>query len=301
MKLHWVTHFDRNYLPLGCAMLESLNVASPGCSVSVLALDYETRGAVKHQFPWVDIVDWGAFFADDERHLKAAKSRMSHKEFCWFVEVALCNFMLGHTDADWLVYTDADMLWFQDLSPIIAEVPRKKCVCLTPHNFPEHQKHREESVGRYNFGVGAFKPTCPEARLLLAQWLDYAFAHASDSASHQPHLNSWIGLPQIHELPATVNVGPWSLPHARAFRSPLPDNKMAHKIVVYSGSVPLTSYHFHEFRPQNGLSARQPRMIGGTPWNLTNYPIDPLTLESVYEPYISSVESWIEKLNWSPS
>jgi hypothetical protein len=285
MKIHWITHFDRDYLPLGCAMLESLNVASPGCRVSVLPLDYETRNVIGEQFPWVDIVDWDAFFADDERQLEAAKSKMSRKEFAWFLEVALCNYFMDRTDADWLAYTDADMLWFQDLAPVLAGVPREKCVCLTPHHFPAHQQHREESVGRYNFGVGAFKPTCPEARLLLQQWFDAAFKNCGENtAGHQPYLNQWIGLPQVHELPETVNIGPWSLP-----------------IIGTGDERRPVSYHFHEFRQQNGLSARQPRMIGGVPWNLTNYPIHPYTLESAYEPYVRSVESWIAKLKWSPS
>lgn len=292
MKMHAITHFDREYLPLGCAMLESLTAAMPQASVSVLALGDEVAVAVREHFPEVKLLSLIDLEKWDSRVIQS-QNRMSRKEFAWFLEVALCNYWMQASQDEWLVYTDADMHWYQSLEPILANIPRDKCVAVTPHHFPENQKHREESVGRYNFGVGAFRPSCPEARLLLNQWLDAAFLNCGEkSAGHQPYLNQWIGLPQVHELPKSVNVGPWSL------RRLWTDGDCC---LGADGAYPTVSYHFHEFRPQHGLTSRQPVMIGGVPWNLTNYPIHELTMGAVYQPYCAKVGEWIEKLNWRSS
>ena len=76
----------------------------------------------------------------------------------------------------------------------------------------------------------------------------------------------------MFEFPETVNCGPWQNPEIDA-------NRRLH-------GKPLVHYHFHEFRRGHG---KNPVMINGRPWNMTNYHLPETTRRSVYEPYVAAI------------
>lgn len=267
-------------------MIESVRKHMPGVDVKPLAMDQKTFHTIYGNIQGIEKFQYRV---TDDLQLQEAQKRMSHKEFCWLMEVELCRQMLK-TSADWLVYVDADQWFTGDLRPILEAIPDDKLIALSPHYFPPTQEHREKQVGRYNFGIGAFRP-CDETRAVVDRWFYQALEDCGEkTAGHQRLLDKWPRQ-MIHELPPTVNCGPWSLP--LVFGDP---PKLA------SCGCNLFSYHFHEFRPSKANIAlgKNPLQIGEHWWNATNYDVAKATIQSVYLPYRDAVEEQVRRLNWSP-
>ena len=275
--MHYVTHFDSDYCAQGMALIASLQEYCEPFELTILALDAKCEMSLRYQNLGdnVRIIGLSEFEMQSPHKLHVIRQQKTWKEYCWLLEPLLCQSMLKR-GVDEFVYVDADSFFFSTPS-----FSRGAAVALSPHNFPAGQSHREATVGRFNFGFGYFASWGATVEL-VNNWIEDTLRQCDgNSAGHQPYLDKWpdkLG-PLFDELPPTINVGPWQ--HAVITGDP-----------PMIGGEPLIHMHFHECRKRL-VGGRNPVMIRGQRWNLTDYDIPAATRESVYEPYLEVLGRYV--------
>lgn len=280
--IRFITHFDANYLAQGLTMLTSLKQhMSEQFDAEILWLD-------DNPFP-TETVTRLPVFVEQLRHFLAeypqvadVRSTRSWKSFCWSLEPAVVHSILNSSDdGQIVVYCDSDMWWLADPIPDILGVMERADVALSRHHFPAGQEHRERTCGIWNFGVGVFR-ACDLTRRVVGEWLNQTLAQCDETVNDQHHLDSWeekLG-DRLTELSQGVNVGPW--------QNPIIDPETMR--IISGNGARLISYHFHETRRGIG---KNPAVIKGEDWNLTNYFINASARQYIYEPYLKALEAFL--------
>ena len=284
--IHFVTHFDEQFLPQATAMLESLKRHSQMAIIWVMPLTAECHLMAQKKFPVIPLE-----FSRRYAQLMLAKIGRTWREFCWMAEpIAVESLMDVLEDGDVACYVDADQFFFADPVPGILAALDNADVALSPHHFPPGQEHREKSVGRFNFGIGAFR-ACDATRKLVAGWLAQTLERCDEhAAGDQKYLDEWPAVlgERFAELPRGMNCGPWQL--SEVVPAYDPTGRPMPLLNEGDDLVELVSFHFHEFRRGTG---KNPITLNGASWNRSNYQLHPSTIETVYRKYEAELIKWL--------
>lgn len=297
--IRFITHFDQNYLPQAIVMLRSLaRHMSQSIELSILYLTETTGPALAAMRDQIDAPKIDAQLIDIARFeelypiLARVRQNRTWQEYCWTLEPAWVNHNLKQAaKGGLLVYVDADS-WFccDPIARLEGEMLNYD-VGLTPHYFPEEQADRVRSVGEFNFGFGAFRPT-ERVRMIVEDWLTDTLKQCQAGGQNdQTHLDSWPERlrNRMCRLSRGFNIGPWQ--YLWANRNP----EGAVEFIDDDGSYRrVVSWHFHEFR--RGIGKYPVYLDGGEMWNMTNYPIRESTMGAVYIPYVNELHAVMKEM-----
>lgn len=244
---YFCTYFDEHYLPRGLGLFQSLRQHCAQFRMWVLCLDdvsYTTLAQLGH--PELILIPL-AQLEQALPELLSAKQNRSLIEYYFTCTPALPWYILQqYTDVDLLMYVDADMFFFGDPAPVIAEMSRHS-ITIIPHRYPEYLRDMEE-YGIYNVGMLAFRrDTAGLACVHL--WFEQCIAWCYDRLegeryADQKYLEQWPALfPDVLILPHKgVNTAPWNIMNYRFSQ---------HDGQVFVDDEPLILFHFHGFKQRH--------------------------------------------------
>lgn len=273
-KIGFVTYFNQYYLLKGLAMLTSLIEHVPKAQIWVLAFDTETENILKKiNLPRVHIITPSEF---EDASLKKAKKDRSLVEYFWTCTPSLSLYVLKkQPQLTHLVYVDADMFFYSSPLPAFKELGDKE-ILTVEHRYPDSQKSREATSGRFNVGFQIFKQA-PQSIKCLRRWrnqcLDWCYARQEDGKyGDQVYLNEW---PELYDqLVISKNLGlnaaPWNITQYKV---------ASKRTGVYIESNKLICYHFHQFD-----------ILGPDKFDyILGYKLSPVVSKNIYDSYAQEI------------
>ena len=273
-KIGFVTYFNKFYLLKGLAMLTSLIKHVPQAPIWVLAFDSYTKNIIKK----MKLSNVHIIYPDDfeDTALKKAKKNRSLVEYFWTCSPSLPLYVLKkQPQLTHVIYVDADMFFYSSPLPALKELSDKQ-ILTVEHRYPESQKSREATSGRFNVGFQIFK-RAPQSLRCLKRWrnqcLDWCYARQEDGKyGDQLYLNEW---PKLYDqLVISQNLGlntaPWNITQYKV---------TSKKEAIYIQSDKLICYHFHQFD-----------ILGPDKFDyILGYKLSSVVSKNIYDPYAKEI------------
>jgi hypothetical protein len=213
---HFCTLFDKNYLPLGMALHQSLLTHAQPFHLWILCMDEQVEQQLNRlNLPYVMLIPLREI---ETPELLAVKVERSRGEYCWtltpFTFQAVFN---RDTSIQQVTYLDADLFLFDNPRILIEELPDDKHVLITDHAYaPEYDKSKES--GRFCVQFLTFKRT-PPAYKVMHWWqercLEWCFNRVEDHKfGDQKYLDCW---PELFENEVYIvrqtdkTLAPWNI------------------------------------------------------------------------------------------
>ena len=148
---NYCTYFDENYLSRGFALYGSLREHCPAYKLWVLCMDQAVYKILeKLDLPGMHPLSLEVFERDDDPLISARQNR-SRIEYYFTCTPSLPLFILNHhPEVDLITYLDADLFFFADPAPLLAEMEGKS-IGIIGHRFPARLRDKER-YGIYNVG-----------------------------------------------------------------------------------------------------------------------------------------------------
>jgi hypothetical protein len=275
------TLFDVKYLARGLAMISSIMpYLRHDDEIVVLAMDDTTEGVLhKLKNERLRVVRIESL---EDAELLGLQAQRPAREFCWTCTPALAHWMVNtSSEGEFVVYLDADLLFFGDPRVLLAELFGGGNVLVHEHRFSPDRAHYQATSGRFNVGLVAFRVGA-EARTCVERWraqtlerceLDPENGHCGD----QGYLNEWPSL--YSGLRILKNIGggvaPWNVNQYRV-------GKKGRLPTV--NEQPVVFYHYHAIErvvePRFNLVALNPA---------NGYTFPPQTNKIFYKPYAREI------------
>ena len=244
---HFVTLFDKNFLPSGICLYRSLNKYHGNFVLWVICMDDEV---------WVQLsilnyanIKLIKLSEVENSELIRVKKERTNAEYCWTLTPFAPKFILdSNPTVDRVTYVDADLYFFDSTSKIFDEFESSESdVLITEHGYSKRYDKSKQS-GIYCVQFMTFKNTA-NGRGVLAWWqkkcIEWCFNRIEDGKfGDQKYLDDWpvrFGT-SIHVLKSCyLTLAPWNVDrfigHFQAFDRP-------------------TFYHFHGLRIISNTSLR---------------------------------------------
>ena len=162
--LHFCTYFDRNYLSRGLALYASLRRHCGPFSLWTLCLDDETRLTLERlSLPGVQVVPLAELEAFDPELLAAKASRPMLEYYYTSGPALLRHVFRTNPEVGFLTYLDADLFFFHDPAPAIAELTGAS-VGLVSHRITDARGIA--LYGEFNVGWVSFRSDAEGLRAL---------------------------------------------------------------------------------------------------------------------------------------
>jgi hypothetical protein len=270
MKEHFVTLFDKNFLPQGIALYNSLSRTIPDFCLWVICIDAECKFYLD-KLNKLDIKTIALADVENDQLLNLKKVR-SRVEYCWTLSPFAPKFVFEiNQDVLRVTYIDADTFFLKNPSIIFKEFEHsKKAVLITEHAYaPEYDQ--SSLSGKYCIQFMIF--VRDEGECVRKWWEDrcveWCFNRFEDGKfGDQKYLDKWPELfdDKVHILSnKELLLAPWN-----ATRFP------------YTNSI---IYHFHGVR-----------LLENNKINLGNYILPRVLVENVYYQYIQALKKAIQEL-----
>ena len=275
------TIFDEAYLPRALALHASLMRVNTTARFAFFCIDEKSADLLETIAPERAIFIRHDQFSTPE--LMKIRAHRSRGEYCWTSKpIALRYLARTMTDADWLVYVDADMMFFSDPDLVLPD--KDKHYMLTPHRFHKAFKQYEHSVGDFNAGYMAARRS-PKG----LQVIDWWSARCIESCSVVPTKTTFADQKYLDQMPLLfpfgdvmpslgLNAAPWNIESYRI------NVRNGH---VYLGEYLLVLYHFQGLKV---LSDSLVDLYGG------NIRLSSSLRKLVYMPYIKRLMDAQKKL-----
>jgi len=236
---HFVTLFDKNFLPMGMALHSSLMKHAQPFHLWVLCMDERVEDQLRQLslsnvtlLPLADV---------ETQEMLDVKPGRTAAEYCWTSTPFTPQFVFERDpDIKRVTYLDADLFFFDDPKILLDEFSRsEKHVLITDHNYaPEYDQSRK--FGRFCVQFMTFRKTI-EGQKVMKWWQDrcieWCFAHIEDQKfGDQMYLDSWpiqFGS-EVHILSQQDRaLAPWNV---------------AYVFDVKRSPLKPVFFHFHGFR-----------------------------------------------------
>lgn len=278
------TIFDAEHLPRALALHASLMRVNATARFAFFCVDEQSAELLIKIAPERSVIVRHDQFSTPE--LANTRTHRSRGEYCWTCKpIALSYLARTMLDADWLVYVDADMLFFSDPDLILPGQDRH--YVLTPHRLHKAFKQYASRVGDFNAGYAAARRS-PEGLRVIDWWS----ARCIESCSGTPTETTFADQKYLDQLPMLfpfgdiapspgLNAAPWNIEsyrvHERNGR-------------VYLGEYPLILYHFQGLKM---LSNRLVDLYAG------NRRLSTVLRKLIYEPYLEQLAAAYHRLQQS--
>ena len=271
MKENFITYFDKNYLPRGLCLYNSLIKQKINFVLWVVCTDKETyRFFKENNFEHIKTIDLKDIENDELLYVKKIRNKT---EYFWTITSFCIDYVLNNfVNEDRITYVDADIYFFKDPTSIFDEFEKsKKDVLITKHSYSP-ELDLSNIAGHFCVQFLIFKKG--NGQEVLKDWgkscVDSCSIKAKDGkVGDQMYLNEW---PQkfnsyIHILESeSFAMGPWN-----ALRYPFSD---------------AIFFHFHGIKIVNNKTLF-----------LGLYDIPEKTIINLYKPYAKELKENITNLN----
>ena len=191
---HFCTLFDKNFLPQGLALYESLQRHAGPFTMWVLCMDDEVEGILQRLA--LDHLKYIPLREIETPEILAIKSGRSRAEYCWTLTPFLPKHIMDRdASVQRITYVDADCWFINDPRRILREMDDAgKDVLITPHNYMPQYDHSRTS-GIYCVQFVPFRRT-PASLQVLSWWqercLEWCFARFENGRfGDQKYLDDW--------------------------------------------------------------------------------------------------------------
>ena len=152
---HICTYFDRNFLPRGLQLIQSLKSNCEEFTLYLLAIDEETYSYFKDvDESFIELISIEDF--DKFNNSKNSKFN-SQKELYFSITPGLCLYLMeNYSYIDMLLYLDADVCLFNNLEIVYEEIGTSS-IAMCSHRIPWFVKPFSRNYGKYNVGVNFFR------------------------------------------------------------------------------------------------------------------------------------------------
>jgi len=236
---HFVTLFDKNFLPMGMALHSSLLLHAQPFHLWVLCMDESVEAQLLQlALPHVSLIP----LKDVEtREMLAVKSGRTAAEYCWTMTPFTPQFVFERdATVQRVTYLDADLYFFDSPHILLEEFSRSnKHVMITDHNYaPEYDQSR--TSGRFCVQFMTFRRTL-EGQRVMKWWQDrcieWCFArYEKGKRGDQMYLDCWPTqfAEEVHILmDQDRTLAPWNV---------------AYVLDVKRSTARPVFFHFHGFR-----------------------------------------------------
>jgi hypothetical protein len=214
---HFVTLFDKNYLPSGLCLYRSLEKSHNEFTLWILCMDQD----VWHQLlacnlPSIKLIKLSDI---ETNELLSAKRGRTKAEYCWTLTPFTPKIVFDRDSSiDRVTYLDADLYFFDSTTKIFDEFEKSNGhVLITEHGYAS-QYDKSEKSGIYCVQFMIFRNTT-EGRAILSWWqekcIEWCFNRCEEGkCGDQKYLDDW---PQrfgsaIHVLTnLSLTLAPWNL------------------------------------------------------------------------------------------
>ena len=268
---HFVTHFNKLFLPQGLVLYESLLKNISCFKLWIVCIDQETYEFLES----INLSHAGLINLKEveTKELIQVKKERTVGEYCWTLTPFVPRFVFeSDITVKRVTYLDADLFFIKNPKPIYEEFEKSsKDILITDHSYsPEYD--RSEESGQYCVQFIIFKRERGE---IVRKWweekcIDWCYnRHEDGKFGDQKYLNDW---PKIFSDKVHVLSHPeWTLAPWNATR------------YQYSKAI---FYHFH------GL-----KLVSNRKVCLSTYYILPeILISKVYKPYLLSLKKAIVSL-----
>ena len=273
---HYVTIFNKGYIPQGLALHRSLTDSTSDFCLWVFAFDEETFSILQSE----ELSNMQVLLLKDyeNEQLLNVKDTRSIGEYCWTLTPFLADFVFRENpQISRITYLDADLWFFNDPNILIQEMIDTGCGALiTKHDYSA--EYDNGLAGKYCVQFICFDNE--KSRNLRQDWqkkcIEWCFDRFEDGKfGDQKYLDDWpIQFKSIVHIAASGQcLGPWN-----ASRFPISD---------------AIFFHFHQVRfvKQNKI-------------HIGNYYIPNVVRKNQYEMYgkflLSVSERLHRKYGWKP-
>ena len=271
MKENFVTYFDKNYLPKGLCLYNSLVEQNINFILWIVCTDDITYNFFeKSKLKHVKIIDLKDI---ETSELIKVKQHRTKTEYLWTISSFCIDYVLNnHVKEDRITYVDADIYFFKDPKYIFDEFEKSnKDVLITKHSYSP-ELDLSNTSGNFCVQFIIFKKG--NGQIVLNNWkkscLNWCYAKLEDGKfGDQMYLDEWPKKfnSYTHILTKeSLAMGPWNV-----LRYP------------YSDAI---FFHFHGLK----LINKKFLFLG-----LYNIPIP--TIENLYKPYLIELKKNIKYLN----
>ena len=231
---HFVTIFNKDFLPQGMALHQSLMEKCGKAWLWVLAVDLSTKTILEAE----KLKNTTVLLLEDfeTRELIEVKQTRSLGEYCWTVTPFLPDFVFQmEENVRRITYLDADLWFLDDPTILIHEMLNEKAaVLLTRHDYAA--EYDNPAAGKFCVQFITFdRDNSKEIRKKWqSQCIDWCFARFEDGKfGDQKYLDEWPKnyAKKIYIADAGQALGPWN-----ASRFPVSESIF---------------YHFHQVRFAN--------------------------------------------------
>lgn len=191
----FATYFDKNYLPHGLMLIESLLPSAHSCQLYILCLDDETFEFFQQYSSELSIRAVSlAELESADSELLAVKPSRSLIEYYFTITSSWCHYLMSTLeDLSILFYVDAD-LYFYEKVDLITDEMEGASVMIIPHRFSDKNKHLEQ-YGKFNVGLVGWRSD-QWGKLCLADWrkncIEWCYdRYDGDRFADQKYLDYW--------------------------------------------------------------------------------------------------------------
>jgi len=277
---HVCTYFDKNFLPRGLALLDSLKKNSKDFKYYILALDIQTVEYFQNfddaNVQVISLKEYSQYFQIDKTKYE------NEKEFYFSLTPGLCLYVLEHYQIDILLYLDADVYLFNNLEILYTEIGNSS-IALCSHRLPWYVSLMSKNYGIYNVGVNAFRNDEEGIKCLkewyqdCTTWTQEQDGYPLSFFSDQIWLDSWPHKYKNVKIiqHKGINTAPWN---AINYKFSKKDGN------YYVDNILLVVYHFSSLKKLSKY-----KWHGNTSFTIHN--ISGVLLE-VYKKYLQNVEKY---------
>tara|TARA_B100001059_G_scaffold72202_1_gene69337 strand:- start:6620 stop:7582 length:963 start_codon:yes stop_codon:yes gene_type:complete len=277
--LNFCTHFDKNYIPHGLTLLESLKNTTEDFLLHITCMDNYTFDYLSK----INLTNVKLYKIQDvESNIKGlsqAKISRNNVEYFFTCSPATCkNILIKNPNINSITYLDSDLYFFSSPKVIFDEI-KNSSIAIIEHKFHWITK-RQIKYGRFNVGWVNFKND-HEGNSCLDLWLkdclNWCYQKVEENRfGDQKYLDKWPKL--FKNLKIIENIGAnaaiWNVKNYNwSFR----DNK------IYINKTQLVFYHFaniyqiDKYRFNTNLS----RVL---------MPLNGVLKENVYKVYLKNLQ-----------
>lgn len=270
------SYFDSGYLPRAVTLFDSLH-SHESLNFEVLALDHSSEQAAS-RFARTRVTQV-ANFLERELHVANSIEGLNEAERIFATGPSfLLEVMSRVTEGDWLIYCDADLVFYKGIDEYMSSFSDASVV-IVPHNHYPWNRVRLSKYGEYNVGLVAFRNDT-HGRDVLEFWAKSCLEWCRDIPetgryADQKYLESFANVSNKIAVDRRVgaNLAPWNSSFKKVRRN-------GSEIQV--DGEPLLFFHMQGLRQDS-----KGWLLGHLQyWSLAGSALKRI----IYVPYLSSLE-----------
>ena len=213
--MNYCTYFDKNFLVQGLTCIHTLKKYNKDAFFYVLALDRETKLKLESlNLSFIKVIELNLLYKKFPT-LQNEKTKRNLGEFFFLITPFLINFLLKYQKINHIIYVDADLIFFSDVTKIKSLF--KKNDILASYHDPDDNKI---TTGKYNVGFLVFRNNSKVLNLLCI-WMKQCMISTTIAHNYsdiicgdQKYLESWEKNKQFRFSGIKIknfNIGGWNI------------------------------------------------------------------------------------------